>query len=215
METYLNQLLADVAHAVATVPWPFYESEEQDLWVWISREDELKSAPRKTLEEWTGISQDALPPHEMLDDLQLETLYAALREMLDAYHMPIVFHLTTPVRIQYQVLRRYFDQELPMLRWHMGFFDTCPDKKPYHECLLGDQCLCRFFKDLRDDDLSPEEERARALEIEVRHIQKKYGREWAKYYPYHLDPNYDDEEGNPYDDGFGNDDEADDDWWKR
>ena len=39
-----------------------------------------------------------------------------------------------------------------------------------------------------------------------------------KYYPYHLDAAYDDENGNPYDYGFGDDkDESDeaDDWWKK
>jgi len=34
-----------------------------------------------------------------------------------------------------------------------------------------------------------------------------------KYYPYHLDPNYDDENGNPYNYGFGDEDD-DDNWWQ-
>ena len=37
-----------------------------------------------------------------------------------------------------------------------------------------------------------------------------------KYYPYHLDPNYDDENGNPYNYGLEDEDEEDDDdrWWR-
>jgi len=37
-----------------------------------------------------------------------------------------------------------------------------------------------------------------------------------KYYPYHLDPEYDDEDGNPYDYGFGihEDDDLADSWKK-
>jgi len=39
-----------------------------------------------------------------------------------------------------------------------------------------------------------------------------------KYYPYHLDKNYDDEDGNPYDYGFNDFDdneEDEDNWWRR
>ena len=36
-----------------------------------------------------------------------------------------------------------------------------------------------------------------------------------KYYPYHLDKNYDDEKGNPYNYGFDDDEEdKDDNWWR-
>jgi hypothetical protein len=54
------------------------------------------------------------------------------------------------------------------------------------------------------------------LEIEIRHIKRKYDDDWMKYYPYHLDPNYDDENGNPYNYGVGDEDEEDDDdrWWR-
>ena len=44
-----------------------------------------------------------------------------------------------------------------------------------------------MFADFVDEDLSPEEDRARALNIELNHIHKKYGDDWMKYYPYHLD----------------------------
>lgn len=81
-------------------------------------------------------------------------------------------------------------------------------------------CHCRFFQELWgnfvDEDLSPEEKRARALEIEVAHIKRRYGDDWMKYYPYHLDPKYDDENGNPHDYGFGHrEDDAPADYWKK
>jgi hypothetical protein len=46
---------------------------------------------------------------------------------------------------------------------------------------------------------------------------RKYDDDWMKYYLYHLDKNYDDENGNPYDYGFEEDDdeEEDDTWWRR
>jgi hypothetical protein len=66
-------------------------------------------------------------------------------------------------------------------------------------------------------DLVRTSERARALEWEISHLKKKYGVEWRNYYPYHLDPAYDDEDGNPYDHGFGEEDQEDDDdgWWRH
>ena len=109
-----------------------------------------------------------------------------------------------------------------MKRWHMGFFEMCKPGTEHGKCALKEYCQCAFFaelfKDMIDEDLTPEEERERALEIELKHIKRKYGDDWMKYYPYHLDKNYDDENGNPYDYGFGDEDEEDDDddnWWRK
>jgi len=102
----------------------------------------------------------------------------------------------------------------------MGFFEFCKPNTPHKTCTLSEHCQCAFFaelcKGMIDEDLSPEEERARALQIEIQHIKRKYEDDWMKYYPYHLDRNYDDENGKPYDYGFGGgDDEEQDDWWRR
>jgi len=219
MKRYLDQLHMDIASATENVPKPLCEAEQAGIWAWISEEDDYSTARRKSLEEWTGICKEHLPPHEALDDEQLESLYNAMSNMLDVYNMSIVFQFATPTRKKYQVLRKNFNQELPMLSWHMGFFDICTEKTTYEECLLGEACECKYFDELRagfiDEDLSPEEERRRMLDIEVAHIKRKYEDDWMKYYPYHLDPDYDDENSNPYDYGMGNDDEEDeDDWWK-
>ena len=219
MNRYLQQLHADIAYATEHVPKPYVEPEEQSIWDWMPEEEERQSARKKSLEEWTSISKEAFPPDDQLTDEQVEVLFEAAGKMLSEYNMHIVFILCdTPLRTQYQVMRTYWDQELPMLQHHMGFFDVCPDKDSFDSCLLGDKCHCRFFKemfaDCVDEDLTPEEERARELDIEVRHIKKKYGSDWMKYYPYHLDPEFDDDYGNPYDYGFGDGDEEDD-WWRK
>ena len=86
---------------------------------------------------------------------------------------------------------------------------------------LGEYCQCAYyaeiFEDFEDEDLTPEEERRRSLEIEIRHLKHKYDDDWMRYYPYHLDPDYDDDNGNPYDYGMDDDDDEDDrdDWWRR
>jgi hypothetical protein len=219
MEKYIEQLLADIAYAAENVSWPFVE-KEMDLHDWISEEDEDKTAPVRNLQEWTGIKQEMLPPEKMLNDEQVQQLLHALNKMLDAYNCSFVLQTKVPERIQYAAIRDNFSQDVKVKTWHMGFFEMCRPRTAHDKCALGEYCQCAFyaqlFKDMIDEDLSPEEERERMLEIELKHIQRKYGDEWMKYYPYHLDKNYDDENGNPYDYGFGDDeeDEENDNWWR-
>jgi hypothetical protein len=219
MQQYVNQLLADIAYASNNVSWPFAEKELQ-LHDWISDEDEDKTAPIRNLNEWTGISEDMLPPGEMLNDEQVNSLLAALKKMLDVYNWSFVLQTSVPVRIQYACIRDNFNQEAKVKRWHMGFFEVCRPGIEHKKCALGEYCQCAVFAELFsgfiDEELSPEEERARELEIEIKHLKRKYGEDWMKYYPYHLDANYDDENGNPYNYGFEDDnDEEEDNWWRR
>lgn len=104
----------------------------------------------------------------------------------------------------------------------MGFFELCKKGTPHGQCGLGEEyCHCAFFAEMFanfvDEELTPEEERRRELEWEITYLKKKHGDRWMRYYPYHLDPDYDDENGNPYDYGFGEEDEEEDgdDWWRK
>jgi len=124
-----------------------------------------------------------------------------------------------PEELQYETIRQNLNQKVKVKQWHMGFFELCKPVTPANTCALGDYCQCAFFQDFfavrEEEHLTPEEERARALVIEVQHIKKKYGDDWMKYYPYHLDKTYDDENGKPYNYGFKDDDEGEDEWWRR
>lgn len=215
MESYVIQLLEDLAFATENVSWPFVE-KEVDLWDWIPEEEEDRTAPVRDLEDWTGIRQEMLPPATMLNDNQVERLLEALKKLLDEYNWLFVLQTTVPERIQYETIRQNFCQQAKVKRWHMGFFELCREGTPYGKCTLGEYCQCAFyeelFRDMEDDDRTPEEQRAAELEIEIQHLKRKYGSDWMKYYPYHLDPDYDDEDGNPYDYGFGAPDDEDDDW---
>lgn len=219
MEKYIEQLLTDIAHSTKNVSLPFAE-KAMELHDWISPDEEEKTAPVRELEEWTGIKKEQLPPAEMLTDEQVHLLLEALNKMLNAYNWMFVLQTQVPERIQYAAIRDNFNQQAKIKRWHMGFFELCREGTEHGKCALGEYCQCAFyaelFKDMVDEDLTPEEERARELEIEVQHIQKKYGDDWMKYYPYHLDPKYDDENGNPHDYGFGKEEEDEnDDWWRK
>ncbi|MEI9912705.1 MAG: hypothetical protein WDO71_25525 [Bacteroidota bacterium] len=219
MQKYINQLLADIVYATDNVSLPFVENELQ-LHDWISDEEEDKIAPVRNLQEWTGISKEMLPDEEMLNDEQVNLLLHALKKMLDAYNWSFVLQTQVPERIQYAVIRDNFNQPAKLKRWNMGFFELCRPGTQHEKCTLGKHCQCAFyaelFKDFIDEELSPEEERARELEIEIQHLKRKYGDGWMKYYPYHLDANYDDENGNSFNYGFEDEnDDEDDNWWRK
>ncbi len=221
MEKYLEQLLADIAHATANVSSPYPTGEESaNIWDWISDEDEDKTAPRIELEEWTGIQQSQLPPADQLTDEQVHVLLEALKQLLKEYNWYFCVIFTMPERLEYEVLRTNFSQEAIVKRHHSGFFQTCKDGTDPANCIMGEACHCEYFNKMRKNwvELTPEEERRVHLEIEIKHLKRKHGDRWMRYYPYHLDPDYDDENGNPYDYGFGEDfdeDEEGDDWWRK
>ena len=220
MQKYISQLLADITYATENMSWPFAE-KQLELHDWIPDEEEDKTAPVHNLEEWTGIRKEMLPPAEMLNDEQVNCILNALKKMLDTYNWSFVLQTSVPELIQYAAIRDNFNQQAKVKRWHTGFFELCQPGTQHGKCALGEYCQCafytEFFSRFTDEEISPEEERARALEIEINHLKRKYDDEWMKYYPYHLDKNYDDENGKPYNYGFGDDEEEDNDdnWWRK
>jgi len=217
MEKYIAQLLSDIDYATHNVSLPFAEGELH-VGDWLTDEEEDQRAPVRNLEEWTGIRQVQLPPAEQLTDDQVNRLLKALNDMLDGYNWSFVLQINVPDRIQYETIRINFNQDAKIKRWHMGFFKPCRDNTEHGKCTLGEYCQCAFYSDLfsgfDDEQLTPEEERARELDCEIRHLKNKHGNEWMKYYPYHLDANYDDEDGNLSNNGFDEDEDEDSDWWR-
>ncbi len=219
MKKYIDQLLEDINYAAANVSLPFID-KDVELFDFISDEEEDKTAPDRNLQEWTGINAEMLPPAVMLDEKQISQLLDALKKMLDAYNWSFVLQTQVPGNIQYDTIRYNFNQQAKIKQWHPGFFSMCKDGTPYNACILGQYCQCAFYADLFsnliDEELTPEEERARELEIELSHLKKKHGDNWMKYYPYHLDAAYDDENGNPHNYGIDDTDEdSNDNWWRK
>lgn len=217
MKRYLHQLLSDIQAATENIV-PSIETG-LSLHDWISAEAEEGNAPTRNLCDWTGITPEMLPPSAMLSEKEIQILLEALKQMLSAYNCHFVLQTEVPEILQYETIRQNINQEVKVKQWHVGFFEICKEDTSTKTCALGDYCQCKFFEEFfagrTEEELTPEEERARALEIEVRHIKKKYGDDWMKYYPYHLDKTYDDENGNPHDYGFSDDEGEDDEWWRR
>ena len=220
MELYISQLIEDIESAADNAPRAYIPPQGIDLRDIPTPDEEELTAPVRQLEELTGISKDQLPPMEMLSDSQVSRLLAALKEMLNEYDWCFVLQNEVPDRFQYTAIRENFNQLVKVKFWDTGFFEVCRPGTAHEKCALGEHCQCAFyaglFKDFQDEEPTAEEERRRALEIEIRHLKQKYDDDWMKYYPYHLDPDYDDDQGDPYDYGMGDeDDEDDDDWWRR
>lgn len=217
MQQYIKQLLFDIEAAAKNASFPSI-AKELSLHDWISTEAEEASAPIHNLCEWTGIKPEMLPPSSMLNEKEVQALLEALKQMLSSYNCHFVLQTEVPEQLQYETIRQNLNQEVKVKQWHLGFFELCTRGTVAKTCVLGDYCQCAFYEEffagMVEEELTPEEERARALEIEVQHIKRKYGDDWMKYYPYHLDKTYDDENGNPYDYGFS-DDEEEDEWWRK
>jgi len=217
MEEYVAQLIDDIERATNNFTRPQYENE---LLFWMPDKEEDATAQVINLQEWTGIYAEMLPAESSLTDEQVTRLLNALIKMLNEFNWLFVLQFSVPERIQYNTIRDNFNQEAKIKYWHMGFFELCRPGTEIRTCALGEYCQCEFFQDLfknfrEDEELSPEEERDRELEWELEYLRKKHGRNFWKYYPYHLDKHFDDEKGEPFDYGFGDDDEDDEDnWWK-
>lgn len=209
MERYFRQLVEDIRHAKANVPepwWTFVDQDEQQL-PWA---EDPKIAPRKSLEEWTGLQKIQFPPVQYLSKRQTHVLLAELKEMLGEYNCHVVFQVSVPEDIQYEVIRRRFDQQSPMLMSNMHFFEFCDNSQNRGSCLLGEFCHCRFFENLLAEDYEED-----AIDFETGH---NFMLEEEKNYldAFETDASFfEDFYDNEYDDFDGldcEDDEEEDDW---
>ena len=152
LQRYIDQLLTDIEVATNNVPASYHTWEEQadeefGLLPWMEDAD---NAPKKSLEEWSGLKKEQFPPESRLTDAQISVLLEAIKKMLDAYNCSAVFQISVPERIQYRVIRARFNQKVPMLKANYFFFEFC-DKKDgdadRSQCLLGEYCHCAFFEE--------------------------------------------------------------------
>ncbi|RYY89703.1 MAG: hypothetical protein EOO15_05420, partial [Chitinophagaceae bacterium] len=95
MQAYIDQLLDDIAAAADDPGFPD-RGNDYDIFNWISEEEESRTAPLRRLDEWTGISKEALPPESMLDDRQVQQLFDALEDLLGQYNCHFVIQFAVP-----------------------------------------------------------------------------------------------------------------------
>lgn len=181
MQKYLNQLLGDV-HLATENPPQAYLVDAYGLQDWMPAHEEEEQAQKKSLEEWTDIIQDAIPPDHLLTDEQVEVLLDAFKKLLRAYNCHFIMLVVgVPERVQYRALRNGWKQVSPLMRWHEYFFNFCNDEKPTQGCLLGEEyCHCRVVNERisdRDKEEEWSEEEEAAFWREYERNKKKRRRE--------------------------------------
>lgn len=145
---YLQQLHEDIEAATQRLNGE-YAHLHQHFRQWISEEEEEATAPVWELEQYTGISQDALPPDTMLADAALHQLLEALKALLDACNWAAVLQMPVPERIEYAAIRAAWRQTLKVKKCHPGFFAWCaPGTRP-ESCALGTYCQCAWYEALQ------------------------------------------------------------------
>src|SRR5690349_20974261 len=106
METYVTQLIEDIAEATKNLNWPYIKKESYDLQDVRSREEEEVTAAVRLLPEWTGIAEEMLPPSTTLDDQQIHELLEALKKLLEECNWHFVLQTEVPERFQYETIRQ-------------------------------------------------------------------------------------------------------------
>ena len=183
MEKYVRQLISDIRYATKNVPVPWIENNSYGLEEWKSEEEDLLSAPRKALEEWTDIQKIELPPAEMLNDDQIHRLLNALLKMLKAYNCVVIFQNEVPERYQYRVIRERFHQESSFLKFHINFFEFCDPGQEFKSCALGEYCQCNYMHDLFSRFSTEEFDDEKQVDSYEVHMRLKYGENWRRYDP--------------------------------
>ena len=194
IDRYVVQLVEDLQSAIdmLTDPEPSETISFEDI---VSDEEEERSAPRRQLEEFTGISKDQLPPQGKLTDYHIELLLGPLIELLNQCNWFFILQTTVPSRVQYHTIRENFSQEIILKRFNMGFFKLCEDGTKHTKCALGEYCQCKFYDDFFSGPEPIEIAEDESIQqIEIQHLKRKYGDRWFKYYLYYFDREEEDED---------------------
>jgi len=149
MQRYVEQLIEDLGKAAAHPPaMPFIEPPPHIAGDPVV--SELALIPFRTIEEWSGIKQEAFPGIFSLTDEQIELLNKAIFKLLDSLNIDLIdIPPDFPPEALYDVVTDNWDdpvQYLPSsgMDWELctgdpdtcsfGFFCDCgeelPDEKP-------------------------------------------------------------------------------------
>ncbi len=183
MQKYLTQLIADIQVAKEDMLPPWIPKASYELDEWLPTDEDEQQAPKRSVEDWTGIKQEMLPPPEHLTEEQAATLLKVLEELLSEINCHWVTQIKVPVYLQYATIRRRWQQEHAWLMWHENFFDYCEEGQIHGSCGFGmEYCHCRFFAEMSKDwDKTPwtEEDETRLLEeLEERRQRRKRDDWW-------------------------------------
>jgi hypothetical protein len=143
MEKYLKQLYEDIA--LARKRSRMLKRHTSFALEFLPFAGSPTTEKVKTIEEWMGIPQEALPPADALDMHQLDELRRRLLWMLSAWCCHLEFdHYHVPEYLQYKILRAGWKQKAPLGQGILFYFHYCDDDTTPGKCLLGEYCDCIY-----------------------------------------------------------------------
>lgn len=187
VQKYLNQLIDDIETATQNgiEAYAVQQEDKIELLSWL---DEAEKIPTQALDEWCNIKQTQLPPDHRLNDQQISCLLDKIKQLLDAYNCSVVFQLNVPKRLQYQVIRAHFSQQVPTIKVNYFNFSFCEENADRETCILGPKyCHCAFFDAFFEKfSNATQEETTEELDLNINTykqymLKKRYGDQWLKY----------------------------------
>ena len=151
MDSYLNQLLRDIASAGSEfehLPPPETTAEFLELFLKDMEMLTSPALPESTMGDYLGMDKIEFPDPELLTEAQCNAVVDALITAFGKFHVKLDMPEDAPPRSKYRALCRALDQPVATTRLGTTYIETCPI--PFlGYCPYGMQ-KCRCYMNWRD-----------------------------------------------------------------
>lgn len=138
MQRYIEQVIEDLQEAKKNVPADPELGTEDSYEEFAEKMFAIETAPSEPSKNVFGVSYEELPPPEKLTEPQMQQLIDAIEDTLYAFNASVDYKNEMPVKLKYEVLRDWFEEDvhiMPGFTMHLDFCDGwCPD------CKIVDYC---------------------------------------------------------------------------
>lgn len=151
MQTYINQLLEDIAKAHRS------EQEEPQKYKPQSVEEHfeeierwLESDPEHTFSYYCGLEPEQFPPAERLTDEQLDAVYRAYGQLLFSWNLGADILDAVPLRKAYPLLISTLKKKVEIMEEGQITIEFCTCDPP--SCPFEEHCTCKDIKEPNEMD---------------------------------------------------------------
>ena len=138
MQRYINQLIQDLQAAKKNVPQDPQLGTEESYEEFEAKMFAIETAPNVSSKQLYGVSFEELPPKERLTEDQMQQLYDALVDTMEAFNCSIDFPEGVPLHLRYEMLRDTFAEPVQHMPGFTHHYDFCSGWCP--DCKLIDYC---------------------------------------------------------------------------
>lgn len=148
MQSYINYLLGDIANAARgkltdSKPLPANHGQKNidDYFREIQRF--LESYPQHPFSYYCGLNKEQFPPPNRLNDVQMESVCAAFRQMLATWNIAADIHIAVPISKMYSLLISVLDEKVNIAFEGLTTIEFCNYHPP--SCAMGEYCTCKEY----------------------------------------------------------------------